>query len=405
MTARQLAREIRDYPATISICVIWIALFATMTYTESAAGNPLMTRWRWLVIGFGGGDRFGDLTLDDVHHAQFWRLLTCTFVHYSVLHVALNVLAMYQLGTMIESWYGSALLVVIYGLTGGVGNLVSTLIREGIGSNASVHSAGGSVVIMGLVGMSAVAGWRSKRRMGRLLARQMGIVLLLTAILGVAMPNFIDNWGHAGGALVGGVIGLAHQWLAARQSKPSTWGAGLMTWLIIAGCGAAQVVDNRRPAPAHLESTLVVLTRVEGTLNTLGRLALGRGHLAVVQDMLLSNERFLNGLADDEIKKIRRLRAIARSRALSESEQVDLQKLTVSANSALLKWYEYVLTDPVRGEIAGLRPLIEVALSRPLSEPERKVFKVRLEQANRVILREYNLEHSQLQKLRRSRKS
>ncbi len=402
MTARQLAREIRDYPATISICAIWIVLFAILTYTEYAAGNPLLTGWRWLVIGFGGGDRFGDLTLEDIHHAQYWRLLTCTFVHYSLLHVALNVLAMYQLGTMVESWYGSAQLVLIYGLTGGVGNLVSTLIRQGIGSDRSVHSAGGSVVIMGLVGMCAIAGWRSKRRMGRLLARQMGFVLLLTVILGLSLPRFIDNWGHAGGALVGGVIGFAHQWLVARQTRPSTWGVGLMTWLIIAGCGVAQLVHNRRQAPALLERTLVALTRVEVTLNMVGRLALGRGNLTMVQDMLLSNERFLNGPVRDEIEQVRRL--VARGRALSSSEQVELQKHIISATSLLIKWYELLLADPVRSEIEGLRPLIEAALSRPLSGPDRKVFQDRLAQAIRVILRQYELEESQLQQLRHSRK-
>ncbi len=40
MTARQLAREIRDFPATVFLCVIWIALFAIMTYTAYTDGNP-----------------------------------------------------------------------------------------------------------------------------------------------------------------------------------------------------------------------------------------------------------------------------------------------------------------------------------------------------------------------------
>ena len=311
MTARQLAREIRDYPATVSICLLWIVLFSAYTYTEVSEGNPFMTFWRWLVTGFGGGSRFGDLTIEDFRHAQYWRLLTCTFVHYSLLHVALNVLAMYQLGTMVESWYGSAHLWLIYGLTGGVGNLISTLIRRGIGANPVVHSAGGSVVILGLVGMCAVAGWRSKRRMGRLLARQMAIVLLFTAILGVALPNFLDNWGHAGGALVGGVIGLFHQWLVSSQSRPSTWGAGLVSVMIMIGCGMAQLVDNRRLAPALMERKLVdqsdLLIRVARTLNVVGQLASGRGNLNMVGDMLVSNERFLNGPTFDQVEKIRRL--------------------------------------------------------------------------------------------------
>src|SRR5207248_1102103 len=81
-----------------------------------------------------------------------WRLVTCNFVHYSLIHIGLNLLAMYQLGTLVESWYGSSQLVLIYGLTGAGGNLVSALIRYGIGSNRAVHSGGGSGVILGLGG-------------------------------------------------------------------------------------------------------------------------------------------------------------------------------------------------------------------------------------------------------------
>jgi rhomboid protease GluP len=407
MTARQLAREVRDYPATMCICLIWIALFAAYTYAEFAADGHSLSLWRWLVPGFGGGNPFGDLSLEDLKHAQYWRLLTCTFVHYSFLHVSLNVLAMYQLGTMIESWYGSSLLVVIYALTGGLGNVVSTLIRLGIGSDPRVHSAGGSVVILGLVGMSAIAGWRSKQRMGRLLARQMGIVLFLTAILGIALPKFIDNWGHAGGALVGGVIGFAHPWLLANQLKPPIWGAGLIAGLIMVGCGVTQLIDNRRQASALMERTLVArsdfLMLVEGTLNVVGRVALGRGDLGMVQRMLLTHQRVAQSPAHDEIERIRIL--LARGSALSESEQDDLRKLTISATSSLLRFYESILDGQSRVEIERLRPLVETALSGPLSEEERQAFKDQLAQAIREILREYKLEQSRLRQLRRGRKT
>ena len=60
---------------------------------------------------------------------EYWRLITSTFVHFSLLHLGLNVLAMYQLGTMAESWFGRPQLIFIYGLTGGGGNLVSALLR------------------------------------------------------------------------------------------------------------------------------------------------------------------------------------------------------------------------------------------------------------------------------------
>ncbi len=37
------------------------------------------------------------------------------------------------------------------------------------------------------------------------------IFIVLTAVLGMIFPRFIDNWGHAGGLVVGSAIGLAHR--------------------------------------------------------------------------------------------------------------------------------------------------------------------------------------------------
>ncbi len=153
MTPRNMARDLWNHPATVAFCLSWIAVFAAMTYVEFADRNPFLTRDRWLVIGFPGGHRFGDLTLNELRQGQIWRLITCNFVHYSLIHITLNLLAMYQLGSMVEEWYGSYQFVFVYGLLGGLGNLVSAFIRIGVGANPQIHSGGGSVLIMGLVGM------------------------------------------------------------------------------------------------------------------------------------------------------------------------------------------------------------------------------------------------------------
>ena len=90
-----------------------------MTYHELADRNPFLTPSRWLLLGFpGGGDRFGDLTLRELGQGQVWRLITCNFIHFSLIHLALNLLAMYQLGSMVEEWYGSHQFVFIYALLG-----------------------------------------------------------------------------------------------------------------------------------------------------------------------------------------------------------------------------------------------------------------------------------------------
>jgi membrane associated rhomboid family serine protease len=357
MTPRELAREVRDYPATFVFCLSWVVIFVAMTYTQLAEGGRVPL-FHWLLPGFDGGHRFGDLSLQDLRHGQVWRLITCNFIHYSLVHIVLNVMSMYVLGTLVESWYGSHLFVFIYGLTGGVGNMVSALIRYSIRSNPQVHSAGGSVVILGLAGLCAVAGWRSRNPEGRSLGRLMTIFLGLTAILGIAFPSFFDNWGHAGGALVGAALGLAHRWFLAQVSKPSAWGLGMLTGLVIAACGAAQwvtqSVEGRREALAREENFLIQrsgdLEKIFQDLIVIGQLVGRRGDLEGALESLNVMERMLAGQPQAEIR--------------------------------------------------GLRPLVEAAMTRPLSDPQRQEFEQRLGRVVRGVRQEYHLRQNQLRQLR-----
>ncbi len=223
MTLRGVVQEVRDFPATFAFCLLWVIVFGGFMGTQISSGaHP---SWqKWLFFGIGNGHRFGDLTLEDLGAYEYWRLITSTFIHFSLIHLVLNTAAMYQIGTLVESWYGTPQSIFIYGVTGGVGNLISALIRYEIGSNPHIHSGGGSVVIMGLVGLCAVAGLRSKTPMGLSLGRLMLFFIVVTAAIGIALPQYIDNWGHTGGALVGAVLGFMHRGLL-RAAQPRGVGA------------------------------------------------------------------------------------------------------------------------------------------------------------------------------------
>ena len=153
------------------------------------------------------------MTLQSLAQGQVWRTLTSTFVHYGLLHLATNLFGMYQLGTLIEEWYGSWQTLALYVLIGTGGNALSALMRHEMGANPQVHSGGGSTVLLGFVALCAVVGWRARTRLGDFLRGQMVAILIYTALLGLVLPLFnylvrvpsIDNWGHAGGVmLVGG---------------------------------------------------------------------------------------------------------------------------------------------------------------------------------------------------------
>ncbi len=329
MTVQKLAGEVKEFPATTIFCLLWIVVFMAMVGAQLAAG--IYPAWsKWLLLGIGDGHRFGDLALQDLAHAEYWRLITSTFIHFSVVHLVLNVIAMYQLGTMVESWYGTPQSIFIYGLTGGVGNLVSVLIRHAIGSNPRIHSGGGSVVIMGLVGLCAVVGLRSRTELGVSMGRLMVFFMVTTAILGAALPQFIDNWGHAGGALVGIALGFAHRGLLRAVHKPAAWGRGAVTGILIAACGVAQVVADRRETPLRAAQGLIRrLSELERNYHVLAQTAVlvrQQTNKATVVKLLdsLSFGSAGNPPPPADLRRLRVLARTANDRPLSADESREL---------------------------------------------------------------------------------
>ena len=273
---RWLRRDFRDYPATMTICTVWIVVYAVMLATSVSQADTVSAR-EWL-LGTQGGDRFGDMSLRDLARGQYWRVLTSTFVHYGVVHLAMNLFGMYQLGSLLEEWYGPWLTLALYVVIGAGGNALSAVIRHALGSNAYIHSGGGSTVLLGFVGLCAVMGWRARTRMGDFLRGQMVAILFYTALLGVALPlvNYfmpmplIDNWGHAGGAIVGAAIGFAHSWLERRnRSRFAMWAGGLAV-LALVGVAALQWRFDRADAPRR---ALARVDRARAIADALARVA------------------------------------------------------------------------------------------------------------------------------------
>ena len=192
---RRLIDDFREFPATMTLCALWVVVFGLMVLDQTARGRaPTLEK---LLIGMPGGHPFGELTINGLFQGEIWRPLTATFVHYGLLHLGMNLYMMYQLGAVVETWYGPWQFLAVYVLIGFGGNLLSALIRYALGSVTTTPSGGGSTVVLGLVALCAVVGWRSRTRFGAFLRSQMVGLLVATAILGQMLP-IIDNWGHAG---------------------------------------------------------------------------------------------------------------------------------------------------------------------------------------------------------------
>lgn len=135
-----------------------------------------------------------------IQGGEIWRLVTAIYLHGGLVHLAMNSMALINLGPLIESSFGSRKFFLIYTTTGIAGFIASTLISP---DSASVGASG---AIFGLLGFTIVYGRYRAGSAGRVVAEQLmpwvvfGVVMLF-------MPR-IDNAAHAGGLLTGALLAL-----------------------------------------------------------------------------------------------------------------------------------------------------------------------------------------------------
>lgn len=89
------------------------------------------------------GADFGPLTLT----GDWWRTLTCNFVHIGVLHIVMNMYALFYIGILLEPMLGMRRMFSAYLLTGLCSAIASLLWHP------ETVSAGASGSIFGLYGI------------------------------------------------------------------------------------------------------------------------------------------------------------------------------------------------------------------------------------------------------------
>jgi rhomboid protease GluP len=178
-------------PALIGINV---AMFIAML----AAGADLILPNPAIYIRFGSN--YGPLTWT----GQEWRLLTAAFLHFGVLHIALNMFALYQGGELVERLFGSTRFALIYLLSALSGSIVSGW------HDPFRNSAGASGAIFGVYG--ALLAFTALRRAdfppSMLKGLSAGAALFTLYSLGIGWAHpLINNASHIGGLLAGFISG------------------------------------------------------------------------------------------------------------------------------------------------------------------------------------------------------
>jgi rhomboid protease GluP len=157
---------------------------------------------------------------------EWWRLGTAIFLHGGLLHLAFNLMALTQIGPVIEEVFGRGRAVFLFMATGLLAFLPGALM------GSMRPSIGASGAIMGFIGVAAGWGHRDGTSIGINVRNQMLKWLGITTLLGLVLP--VDHLAHFGGFLAGAAFGYLSR--PRRRGKP---GGALGVALGVAGSALA----------------------------------------------------------------------------------------------------------------------------------------------------------------------
>lgn len=179
-----------------------------------------------------------------VQYHEYWRLLSAPVLHAGVVHLLINMTALWVVGRQVCPWLGNGAVLLICG-----GSAL-------VGSAASLHAAsryavsvGASGAVFGLVG-ALLVGLVARPGLRRvpLLAGLAGMLVLVAALALTGRGG--DHAAHAGG-LVGGA---AMAWLLSGRTRMRSLSALGLLALMVGGlvAGASPGVDHHRTLDAQL---------------------------------------------------------------------------------------------------------------------------------------------------------
>ena len=132
---------------------------------------------------------------------QLYRLVTPILLHGGLLHLGTNMISLQRVGNDVEKLFGPYRYLSLYIASGVCGNLMSAW-------RSPNPSLGASGSVFGIVGAYFVFLNRNEWLLGetgKAITDAVGQTMITNIFLGLMLPQ-IDQWGHVGGAIGGGII-------------------------------------------------------------------------------------------------------------------------------------------------------------------------------------------------------
>ncbi|MEJ7644123.1 MAG: rhomboid family intramembrane serine protease [Chryseolinea sp.] len=182
--------------ATYSILAINALFFCWVALQQQSL---LMDQPTDVLAVLNAGASLNPLTMG----GQPWRIITSMFLHFGIIHLLVNMYALYSMGTMLEEAMGPIRFVILYFFCGIAAGLASLIF------NVFVISAGASGALFGLYGYRLGAELIGSAGNRKQLINVLINFAIFVVINGVVTLQFnIDLAGHVGGCIAGFVLSI-----------------------------------------------------------------------------------------------------------------------------------------------------------------------------------------------------
>jgi membrane associated rhomboid family serine protease len=202
-------------PVTLTLIGVNVAMFLLTAALTAIGGQDPLQNYR--------AELFQRLAQVPVYvdTGDWWRPFTAAFLHYGVIHLALNMISLLIFGSELERLLGRARYLTVYVVSIVGGAAAIQLLGAPFG-----QVAGASTAIYGLMGAFGVVLVHQKQDLR-------GLLTLLAINLVVSFLPGVSLIGHLGG-LVGGAAAAVIV-IAARRRRPLAVGGVVVLVLVLLG--------------------------------------------------------------------------------------------------------------------------------------------------------------------------
>jgi rhomboid protease GluP len=225
----------RSFPITKTLVGINFAVFLLMTLGGASPVEPSpqqLIRW---------GADFGPLALS----TQPWRALTSNYVHIGIIHIALNMWCLWNLGFLAEVIFDRLTYVLAYtacGIAGSVASLWWHPLTVGAGASGAIFGLAGALITALYLGNLPIPKAALKGTLKSLLS-----FAGYNLVFGAIGHSFIDNSAHIGGLIMGLGIGAAMAPHLTNAEERNRWRIlvfGVIAIVLVAGLQYAKKVNT-----------------------------------------------------------------------------------------------------------------------------------------------------------------